>query len=70
MSNPVYISMEPLPTPDGGKSCVKSPGKSPMQGGGGKRGHHKVSLLVERVPTLGVAFMRPGVLYAYKRVFR
>ena len=49
MSNPVYISMEPLgsirdltvkfPTP-GGKSCVKSPGKSPMQPNRGRVGQH------------------------------
>ena len=51
MSNPVYISMEPLgsirdltvkfPTPiAGGKSCVKFPGKSPMQPSRGRVGQH------------------------------
>ena len=49
VSNPVYISMEPLgsirdltvkfPTP-GEKSCVKSPGKSPMQPSRGRVGQH------------------------------
>ena len=49
MSNPVYISMEPLrsirdltvksPTP-GGKSYVKSPDKSPVQPSRGRVGQH------------------------------
>ena len=78
VSNPVYISMEPLgsirdltvkfPTP-GGKSCVKSPGKSPMQPSRGRVGQHidrcvrsSIALVTTIVAAQLVRFIRQAYL--------